>query len=505
MPETVKPDLIYFGKSDHDVEMMLKYGNRHGLIAGATGTGKTVSLQVLAEGFSRRGVPVFLADVKGDLAGISQVGGGNSKLEDRAKLIGLSDYTYEAFPVEFWDLFGEQGHPVRTTISEIGPLLLSRLMNLNDVQEGVLNLAFKLADDNGLLLLDLKDLQAMMGFVSDKADELRRDYGNVTSMTVGTIQRELLTLEQQGANKFCGEPALQLQDFIKIAPDGRGVINILTADKLIANPRAYSTMLLWLLSELFEELPEAGDLDKPKLVFFFDEAHLLFNDAPSALIQKVEQVVRLIRSKGVGVFFVTQNPSDIPDAVLAQLGNRVQHALRAYTPKEQKSVRAAAESFRVNPAFDTEKAIMELAVGEAVVSFLEQSAVPMVVQRTMVRPPSSHLGAIAPEQKQQALAQTLIGSKYDQTVDRESAYERLRAQEVAEAAPPPAAQQPDFHIDYERPPVRNEPEPPRERREPARRTDSIFESMTKSLVRSASSSLGRSLVRGILGSLTRRR
>lgn len=508
MTESFVPEKIYLGKGEAEVELLLKYANRHGLVAGATGTGKTVTLQCIAEGLSRRGVPVFVADVKGDLAGLSRPGGGKPKLEQRAQVIGLTGYAYEAFPTEFWDIYGETGHPVRTTITELGPLLLGRLMNLNEVQGGVLNLAFKIADDEGLLLLDLKDLQAMMASLADRAPELRKEYGNVTSTTVGTIQRELLNLEQQGADQFLGEPALELEDFIRHTPDGRGVINILSADKLISNPRAYATLLLWLLSELFEELPEVGDLEKPKLVFFFDEAHLLFTDAPAALVQKVEQVVRLIRSKGVGIYFVTQNPMDIPDTVLAQLGNRVQHALRAFTPKELKTVKAASESFRVNPAFDTEEAITQLAVGEALVSCLQADGTPMIVQRTLVRPPSSRLGTITPEERSESRRDSQVGTKYDQVLDRESAYERLKR--TGRGTGEISIERPgDFDLRLPRetidpPDRRRQPAPERAPREPYRRSDSPLETFGKSILRSAGSTLGRTIFRGILGSLKRR-
>ena len=379
---------IFVGRSSKPEVLTLALANRHGLVTGATGTGKTVTLQVLAEGLSRAGVSVFAADVKGDLSGVSEVGEAKEAFVTRAKSLGF-DYEPDQFPVVFWDLFGEQGHPIRATISEVGPLLLSRLMDLNDVQEGVINICFRVADEQGLLILDLKDLRAVLGFISDHAAELTVQYGNVSKATIGTIQRQLLVLENQGGSKFFGEPALALKDFIRTDRDGRGFINILAADKLMESPRLYATFLLWLLSELFEELPEVGDPPKPKLCFFFDEAHLLFNDAPKALLDKIEQVVRLIRSKGVGVYFVTQNPLDVPDKVLAQLGNRVQHALRAFTPRDQKAVRAAAETFRANPKLDTAKVIMELGKGEALVSFLEGNGTPSMVERCVVRPPSA--------------------------------------------------------------------------------------------------------------------
>jgi DNA helicase HerA-like ATPase len=416
---------VFVGKSSKPEVLTLALANRHGLVTGATGTGKTVTLQVLAEGLSRAGVSVFAADIKGDLSGISEVGEAKDAFVSRAKSLGF-DYAPDQFPVVFWDLFGEQGHRIRATISEVGPLLLSRLMDLNEVQEGVLNICFRVADEQGLLVLDLKDLRAMLGYISDHAAELTAHYGNVSKTTVGTIQRQLLVLENQGANQFFGEPALMLKDFIRTDRDGRGYVNILAADKLMGNPRLYATFLLWLLSELFEQLPEVGDSPKPKLCFFFDEAHLLFTDAPKALLDKIEQVVRLIRSKGVGVYFVTQNPLDVPDKVLAQLGNRVQHALHAFTPRDQKAVRAAAETFRPNPKLDTAKVIMELGKGEALVSFLEGNGTPSMVERCMIRPPSARLGPISADERKALMAKSPVKGKYDQAIDRESAYEVLQ-------------------------------------------------------------------------------
>jgi DNA helicase HerA-like ATPase len=429
---------ILVGKSGKLEYLSLPFANRHGLVAGATGTGKTVTLQVLAEGLSHAGVSVFAADVKGDLSGISMPGEAKDALLQRAKSIGF-DYKPDQFPAIFWDLFGEQGHPVRATISEMGPLLLSRLLDLNDVQEGVLNVAFRVADEQGLLLLDMKDLRAMLSYLADNAAELTTQYGNVTKATIGTIQRQLLVLENQGGDKFFSEPALQLKDFIRTDSAGRGFVNILVADKLIENPRLYATFLLWLLSELWQELPEVGDLDKPKLCFFFDEAHLLFQDAPKALLDKIEQVVRLIRSKGVGVYFVTQNPLDVPDKVLAQLGNRVQHALRAFTPRDQKAVKAAADTFRANPALDTAKVITELGKGEALCSFLEGNGTPSQVERTMIRPPSGRIGTITPEERKALIDKSPLKGKYDQAVDSESAYEKLTKRVDAKAAPPGSA------------------------------------------------------------------
>ena len=429
---------IFVGKSSKPEFLTLALANRHGLVTGATGTGKTVTLQVLAEGFSRAGVSVFAADIKGDLSGVAEVGEAKEAFVTRAKSLGF-DYEPDEFPAVFWDLFGEQGHPVRATISEMGPLLLSRLMDLNDVQEGVLNIGFRVADEQGLLLLDLKDLRAMLGFICRPCRRADRQYGNVSKATIGTIQRQLLVLENQGGTKFFGEPALALKDFIRTDRDGRGFINILAADKLMESPRLYATFLLWLLSELFEELPEVGDPAKPKLVFFFDEAHLLFTDAPKALLDKIEQVVRLIRSKGVGVYFVTQNPLDVPDKVLAQLGNRVQHALRAFTPRDQKAVRAAAETFRANPKLDTAKVIMELGKGEALVSFLEGNGTPSMVERCMVRPPSARLGPITPEERKAMIAKSPVKGKYDQAIDSESAYEVLQKRMQSGAADGPLA------------------------------------------------------------------
>lgn len=430
---------IFLGLGGNGERQVLRLGraNRHGLIAGATGTGKTVTLQSLAEQFSAAGVPVFLADVKGDLSGISMAGSPQAKnaamLEERAKSMGITDYAYADNPAIFWDIYGEQGHPVRTTISEMGPLLLARLMDLNDTQEGVLNIVFRYADEQGLLLLDIADLQAMLAFVAENASELSGKYGNVTKASVGTIQRQLLTLDSQGAAQFFGEPALEIGDFIRCDEQGRGFINVLAADKLMRSPKLYATFLLWLLSELFEALPEVGDPEKPKLVFFFDEAHLLFDDAPKALEDKVEQVVRLVRSKGVGVYFVTQNPVDIPEKIAGQLGNRVQHALRAFTPRDQRAIKAAADTFRINPELDVASAITELKVGEALVSTLGDDGAPSIVQRTMIAPPRSRLGPITP--KERAIIQSIspVVGKYDTSINRESAEEVL-ATKAADAA-----------------------------------------------------------------------
>jgi uncharacterized protein len=416
---------IFIGKGDETAWLTLGLANRHGLVTGATGTGKTVSLQVMAEGFARAGVPVFAADIKGDLSGISEVGQPKDFILERAADMGLS-FQPDQFSTIFWDVFGEQGHPVRATVSEMGPLLLSRMMDLNDVQEGVLNIAFRVADEQGLLLLDMKDLRAILTFIAERAGELTTQYGNVSKQTVGTIQRQLLVLENQGGAKFFGGPALDLKDFMRTDRDGRGMVNILVADRLMQSPRLYATFLLWMLSELLEHLPEVGDPPKPKLVFFFDEAHLLFNDAPKALMEKIEQVVRLIRSKGVGVYFVTQNPIDVPDKVLAQLGNRVQHALRAFTPRDQKGVAAAAQTFRPNPKLDTAQVIMQLGKGEALVSFLEGNGIPAMVERVMVRPPSARIGPITPEERKSIIDNSPVKGKYDTAIDSESAYEVLQ-------------------------------------------------------------------------------
>ena len=433
--------MIFVGKGDHDQFLSLALANRHGLATGATGTGKTVSLQVLAEGFSRAGVAVFAADIKGDLSGIAVRGEAKPELIKRAKDMGF-EYEPEEFPVVFWDLFGEQGHPIRATVFEMGPLLISRILNLNDVQEGIINIAFRFADDDpeikatdGQGLVDLKDLRELLSYLAKNAKELGSRYGNVAASAVGAVQRQLLVLENQGGTNFFGEPALAIEDLIRIAPNGRGTVNVLSADKLMSNPRLYATFLLWLLSELFEKLPEIGDPPKPKLVFFFDEAHLLFNEAPKELLDKVEQVVRLIRSKGVGVYFVTQNPTDVPDKVLGQLGNRVQHALRAFTPSDQKAVKAAAETFRPNPKLNTAQVIMELGKGEALVSFLEAGGTPTMVERAMVRPPSARIGAITPEERKAVISKSPVKGKYDTSVDPISAFEILQGRLAGGATP----------------------------------------------------------------------
>ena len=500
-------DQIFIGGGGIDYSqaqnMLLSKANRHGLIAGATGTGKTVTLQVMAEGFSAAGVPVFLSDVKGDLSGLAQAGSPEGKLHEpfskRAETIGL-DLHYDAFPVTFWDLFGKQGHPIRATVAEMGPLLLARLMDLTDVQEGVLNVAFRVADEEGLPLLDMKDLQALLVFVGQNAKELSLRYGNVAAASIGAIQRQLLVLENQGGTALFGEPTLDLADMMRLR-DGRGEINILAADQLMGSPRLYATFLLWLLSQLFEDLPEIGNPDKPKLVFFFDEAHLLFNGAPRALVDKVEQVARLIRSKGVGVYFVTQNPADIPDTVLGQLGNRVQHALRAFTAKDRRELKSAAETYRDNPGFDTADAIQQVGTGEAVTSFLDAKGIPEMVQRTLIRPPSSHLGPIAPELRAALMAASPMAGKYDVTIDRDSAHEMLtrRAQDAAKAAADVdarATQDREFS-------AARRYEPARRNNESARRpTDtSIGAALATAVSRELKGATGQRLVRGILGGL----
>ena len=485
---------IFVGGGEKREVLFLPMANRHGLVTGATGTGKTVTLQILAEGFSRAGVPVFAADVKGDLSGICEKGESKDFLIERANKIGFEDYDFEATPTIFWDLFGEQGHPVRTTISEMGPLLLSRLMGLTEAQEGALNIAFKIADEEGLALLDLKDLRALLTDLAARGKDIRTQYGNVNAATIGSIQRRLVVIEEQGGDKFFGEPALDIKDLMRTTRDGRGYVNILAADKLMSSPQLYATFLLWLVSELFEDLPEVGDPDKPKLVFFFDEAHLLFDDAPPGLLQKIEQTVKLIRSKGVGIYFVTQNPLDVPESVLAQMGNRVQHALRAYTPREQKAVKTAATTFRPNPKFSTEAVITELGKGEALVSVLDLKGVPTVVERTLIRPPSSRMGPITPEERSAIMRDSPVSGQYDDAVDRESAYEKLakRAAERAEA---------DKEAAEEKQRVKEARSAPRERESA---TDRFVKNVAGSVGRQLGSTIVRSLVRGILGGFTRK-
>lgn len=481
---------ILLGKGEDLQYLLPAFGNRHGLITGATGTGKTVTLQVVAEGFSRIGVPVFLADVKGDLAGLSQPITPHPKIDERLRKIGISDFAPTAWPVVFWDLFGVDGHPVRTTISEMGPLLLASLLELNDTQEGVLNVAFRVADEQGLLLLDLEDLRSLLRFVAENAKQFSKEYGNISPASVAAIQRRLLVLDEQGAEHLFGEPALELGDILRLDLSGRGMINVLAADRLIRSPRLYATFLLWLLSELFEDLPEVGDPEKPRLVFFFDEAHLLFKNAPRALLSQVEQVVRLVRSKGVGVFFVTQNPLDVPETVLGQLGNRIQHAMRAYTPREQKAIRAAAQTFRSNPRLDTEQAFTQMGVGEALISTLQAKGVPGMVDRTLIRPPTSRIGPISAQERNAARAQSPVGTRYDHPLDRESAAEVLqaRAKNLAQAAAQQAArkaQQPDAAA-----------------RRSNRQTPT--EAAVKSFLRSMGTTLGREIMRGILGVVRKR-
>jgi DNA helicase HerA-like ATPase len=482
MGTTLPP--LWIAKGKNNIFLLPKMANRHGLIAGATGTGKTVTLRVLAEQFSKIGVPIFMADVKGDLSGLPFRGGENPKVAERVAKLGLKDFRFENYPVTFWDVFGEQGHPVRTTISEMGPLLLSRILSLNEIQSGVLSITFKIADDNGLLLLDLKDLRAMARFVGDNAEQFKTQYGNISAASIGAIQRNLLTLEGQGGDKYFGEPALNIEDLMQTGPEGEGMINILTADKLMQSPRIYATFLLWLLSELFEQLPEVGDPEKPKLVFFFDEAHLLFEDVPKALEEKIEQVVRLIRSKGVGVYFITQNPLDLPETVLGQLGNRVQHALRAFTPKDQKSVKAAAETFRANPKLNVVKAVTELGVGEALVSVLDEKGTPTIVERALIYPPHSRLTPLNPEERKRSVRESVLFGHYEKTVDRESAYEKLKAKAEQMKMEP-----------------REEAAQKRRTAEPKSQTEQLLGAAVKSAAHAIGSQLGRQIIRGVLGSI----
>jgi DNA helicase HerA-like ATPase len=473
-------ETVVIAKGGAHCSLLPGMANRHGLIAGATGTGKTVTLRVIAESFSRIGVPVFMADVKGDLSGIARAGIQNPKISERVEKLGIDNFQFAAYPTVFWDLYGDQGHPVRTTISEMGPLLMARLLNLNETQSGVLTMVFKIADDNGMLLLDLKDLRSMLQYVGDNAAQFKTQYGNVSAASIGAIQRGLLTLEEQGGDKFFAEPALDLEDLIQTASDGRGVINILTADKLIHAPKLYATFLLWLLSELFERLPEIGDPEKPKLVFFFDEAHLLFNDAPDALLEKIEQVIRLVRSKGVGVYFVTQNPLDVPDVVLGQLGNRVQHALRAFTPRDQKAVKAAAETFRQNKDIDVETVITELGVGEALVSFLNEKGQPTIVERALIYPPQSQLPSLTAAEREQVVKQSTLYGHYEKVVDRDSAYEMLKARAPqAEAGPTPAQGGSAWQGE----------------------AGKLLGALGTSAARAIGSQVGREIIRGVLGSI----
>lgn len=492
-----------------DISLLPAMGNRHGLITGATGTGKTVTLQALAQKFSGIGVPVFMADIKTDLSGMAKAGSATPKIKERIDLLQLGDFAFAACPVVFWDTFGTMGHPVRATVSDMGPLLLSRILNLNETQQGVLTLIFKIADDDGLLLLDLKDLRAIVQFVGDNAKQFTTEYGNVSTASVGAIQRGLLQLEEQGGDRLFGEPMLDINDLMQTDSNGQGVINILSAERLMNSPKMYSTLLLWLLAELFENLPEVGDLEKPKMVFFFDEAHLLFNEAPKALLEKIEQVVRLIRSKGIGVYFITQNPLDVPDTVLAQLGNRVQHALRAFTPRDQKAVKSTAETMRPNPAFEIERVITELGVGEALISFLDEKGRPGVTERAFVIPPASQIGPITAAEREATMKGSLVYGHYEKTVERESAFEALK-QRTAEKEP--VAKSSKAAADSSA-----SPEPATDsgggfikdilgsatgRGSRARRSDSVMESMAKSAARSIGTQLGRQILRGVLGSLS---
>ena len=482
---------ILVAKGDKDLYLLPKMANRHGLITGATGTGKTVTLQGLAESFSALGIPGFLSDIKGDISGLCEPGGNNPKIAERIKQMELAKFQYQAYPVEFWDIFGEQGFPVRTTVSEMGALLLSRILNLNDVQGGVLNVVFRVADDQGMLLLDLKDLKSMLAYVAENAEQYTVKYGNVSKQSVGAIQRALLAIEDQGAGQYFGEPALDIRDFIKTDFNGFGMINILACDKLYQSPALYSTFLLWLLSELFEVLPEVGDLDQPKMVFFFDEAHLLFTDAPKALLTKIEQVVRLIRSKGVGIYFITQNPVDIPDTVLGQLGNRVQHALRGYTPKDQKAIKAAAQTFRQNPKINIEETITELGVGEALISFLDEKGRPVMVEKALIVPPRSLVGPAFPERRREVMNDSRIRGRYERLIDRESAYELLQRK---------VAQQQESTTQQES----RQYDKPAPMGRPGRQPDSIFETVAKTAVNTFGRQVARDLVRGILGSFMRK-
>ncbi len=490
-------EMAMIAKGADELYLLPGMTNRHGLVAGATGTGKTVTLQVMAEALSAIGVPVFAADVKGDLSGISQAGKSSPKFDARVQAMGLGEWSFAGCPVVLWDVFGKQGHPVRATVSEMGPLLLSRTLNLNDTQTGVLTLVFKIADDNGLLLLDMKDMQAMLQHVGENAKQYQAQYGNISAASIGAIQRGLVALGQQGGDLFFGEPALNIEDLLQVDAQGHGVVNLLAADQLLQAPQLYATFLLWLMSELFEKLPEVGDPEKPKLVFFFDEAHLLFKDLPSVLQNRIEQVVRLIRSKGVGVYFVTQNPIDVPDTVLGQLGNRVQHALRAFSPRDQKAVKAAAQTFRANPKLNVESVITEMGVGEALVSFLDEKGVPGMVERAMVCPPHSQIGPITPEQRAEIVRGSVLAGVYETAVDRESAYEKLKGKVAASGAAAPAAGAGwvggleaagtalggVFGSGS------------------GRRGDTVMQAMVKSAARTMGSTVGRQLIRGVLGSL----
>jgi len=504
--------IVIAKNTELDIELLPQMANRHGLITGATGTGKTVTLQTLAESFSRIGVPVFLSDIKGDLSGVSKPGGGNAKVAERVTQLALTEFVHRGYPVTFWDVFGEMGHPLRATISDMGPLMIGRMLNLNEVQQGVLALVFKIADDNGLLLLDLKDLRVMIQNVGENAKDYTTEYGNISTASIGAIQRGLLQIETQGGDKLFGEPMLNIEDLMQTDGNGYGMINILAADQLMTSPKVYSTMLLWLLAELFENLPEAGDMEKPRLVFFFDEAHLLFNDAPAALLDKIELVVRLIRSKGVGVYFVTQNPSDVPDKVLGQLGNRVQHALRAFSPRDQKAVRAAAETMRDNPDLDEETVITQLGVGEALVSCLDKKGTPGIVQRALIVPPEGHIGPISAEERKAIIASSLLAGHYEQALDRESAYEIIKGRTIAKQAEATAAAKPAEATASDSGSggglgdmlggIFGNTNSSTPRRASSRQ--SMGEALAKSAMRTIGSTVGREIVRGILGSLFKR-
>lgn len=492
--------LLIAKNTDHELCLLPALANRHGCITGATGTGKTVTLQTFAQALSDIGVPVFMADVKGDLSGIAKAGTSSGKVKERYAMLGVQEPVWAGAPVTFWDVYGVKGHPVRATISDLGPLLLARMLNLNDTQQGVLQLVFKIADDQGLLLLDIKDLRTMLQQVGDNAATFQTEYGNISAASIGAIQRGLIGIEEQGGDQFFGEPMLNIEDLLQTDAKGKGIVNILAADKLMNAPRLYSTFLLWMLSELFEQLPEVGDLDKPKLAFFFDEAHLLFAEAPKPLLQKIEQVVRLIRSKGVGVYFVTQNPLDIPDTVLGQLGNRVQHALRAYTPRDQKAVQAAAETFRPNPALDIVQVITELGVGEALVSFLDEKGRPTIVERGFILPPASQIGPITDAERQALMASSVVAGIYEKTVDRESAHEKIKGRVAQEAATKEAqAQSEGGFADVLGDMLGGG------KKTGGRRSDSMVETMMKSAVRTMGSTVGREIIRGVLGSLLKRK
>ncbi len=491
---------VLLGKGDQQVNLLARYANRHGMIAGATGTGKTVTLQVLAEGLSKIGVPTFMADVKGDLSGISQTGSPHPKIDERVQKIGIENFNFGANPTVLWDLAGITGHPIRATITDMGPALLSRLLDLNETQEGILSIAFRFADDEGMLMLDLKDLTKTLKFLADNRKTIAEDYGNVTTASVGAIQRRLLVLEDEGADDFFGEPALELADLMRTTYDGRGFVNVLDARKLMTQPRLYATFLLWLLSELFEELPEVGDQDKPKFVFFFDEAHLLFDDAPKALVEKIETVVKLIRSKGVGVYFISQNPLDVPDSVLGQLGNRIQHALRAFTPRDQKAVKVAAQTLRKNDSFDTQEVITQLGVGEALVSVLQEDGTPSIVERTLMSPPSSRIGPATEEERARIQQSSPVAGRYEEAVDRESAYELLEKRIDQQAQ---QTQMQEMMAAAEKQRQKDQKAAERAAKPRGRGRQTLAEAAAKTFVRSLSTKLATRVLRGVLGSRSR--